>query len=363
MNSKNIISTNYNHNKENSVILHILSSNSYSGAENVAISIINNMKKKLPNTKFIYASPIGSIQERLIENDIVYAPIEKMNMHNIKKLIQTYSPHIVHAHDFRASFFSSLLKKNYKLIIHIHNNTPFIRKRCLKSLIFLYSIKKADKVLTVSNSIEKEYVYKKSFKDKLYMIGNPVNLNSIRKQSSAFAVAENYDIIFLGRLSEPKNPLKFLNLIAILKESFPDIKVAMIGDGELRNIVSEQISKLGLNSNVFLLGFLNNPFPYLKNAKLMLMPSLWEGFGLVAVEALSLGVPVVSSNAGGLPDIITDKCGKVCIEDNDYINEITQLLTNSNYLSNKKNEALKRAIELENNGKYYDNITELYKNQ
>ena len=57
------------------------------------------------------------------------------------------------------------------------------------------------------------------------------------------------------------------------------------------------------------------------------MPSLWEGFGLAAVEALTLGLPVVCSGAGGLCDIVNDSCGKICKTLDEYVSELVAMPT------------------------------------
>lgn len=78
-----------------------------------------------------------------------------------------------------------------------------------------------------------------------------------------------------------------------------------------RDKYGARIEELGLVHVIRLYGFQKNPYIYLKQAKVMCMPSKWEGFGLAAVEALALGKPVIAAPVGGLNDIINDNCGKL----------------------------------------------------
>jgi len=109
-----------------------------------------------------------------------------------------------------------------------------------------------------------------------------------------------------------------------------------------------------------LTGYLENPYGYLKNSKLICIPSIWEGFGLVAVEAMALGIPVVASSVGGLKDIVNDECGKLCSQLDQYSEEIVRLLNDEDYHKSKSENCFKRALELANIEKYCDNIKKIY---
>ena len=135
-------------------VLHVLATSSFSGAENVACDIILNLSNKY---RLVYCSPRGNIEKKLKNKNIEYIPIKKLNLKEIKTVIKKYNPDIIHAHDYRTAFLCSLVKKRKKLIIHLHNNSPWLKKICINSFIFLYSAIKADSILIVSDSIKNEY--------------------------------------------------------------------------------------------------------------------------------------------------------------------------------------------------------------
>jgi glycosyltransferase involved in cell wall biosynthesis len=140
----------------------------------------------------------------------------------------------------------------------------------------------------------------------------------------------------------------------------PDLTVSIVGDGELRKEFEDKIAEYKLQDNITLYGFQENPYPYIKAAKVMCMPSAWEGFGLAAVEALALGKPVVASPVGGLKDIITEQSGYLCKEKEEFVASIERLLTEETLYKQKSKGALIRANELGNMKEYGNVILSVY---
>jgi len=338
-------------------ILHILASNKYSGAENVVCQIINLFNND-SNIQMAYSSPDGDIKETLKEKNIEFIPMKKLCISEIKRIVKEYNPDVIHSHDFTASVLSCFINK--PIISHIHNNSPWIKKYCLYSFVYGLSCLVYKQILTVSNSVMDEFVFGKNFKNKSIVIGNPISVKEIYSKIDHVQEKSRYDIVFLGRITEPKNPLFFLDIVYDCYKKNKNLKVVMIGDGEMTDEVDEKIAEKGLQNVIYRTGFLKNPYNILSKSRLLCIPSLWEGFGLVAVEALALNKPVVASNVGGLPDIVTDDCGKLCTSLNDYTEEITKLLTDENYYNIKSKKAYKRAEMLDNINVYKKKLYELY---
>lgn len=335
-------------------IMHLLNSNRYSGAENVVLQIIRNSPESI---EAYYVSPRGEIEETLRREGINYLLIDKLSVHTIKESIKKIKPDIIHAHDYTASILSSMCFSNAKIISHLHNNAPWIKKICTYSVAYGLSTIVYSKILTVSDSIENEYVFSKFIRKKIQCIGNPINLHTIIEKSEEYKVEQTYDMVFIGRLTEAKNPEMLVEIIKKLIDLKKGIKIAIVGDGQLYTNVKK---KLESYDNVKMYGFKSNPYPILKNAKVLCLPSKWEGFGLVAVEAMALGVPVVCSGAGGLKDLINDSCGKICNNSDEYIEEISLLLDNREYYDIKSKAAFCRAKDLDNIDSYMNRVIMCY---
>ena len=339
-------------------VLHVLNTGKYSGAENVAITIISSMK----DVEFAYASLNGPIVEILKDNNILYYPIgeQKINIRKLKKAIVDFRPDIIQAHDFTSGIKTVMTCEGVPIINHIHCNVPWLQKICIKSLSFLLFSCFYKKIILVSDSIIDEYVFRKIINRKCIVVGNPIDTDKIKQKSYSEENKEESDVIFLGRMSEEKNPLLFIDIICQVAKRIPDIKAVMIGSGALEKIVEQKIIEKGLRENIQLYCFMQNPYGLMKNSKILCVPSSWEGFGLSAAEALALSKPVVAANVGGLKTIINESCGFLCDDISQYVDAIIELIENESCYQKKKQGAINRANELENLNEYIENIYSIY---
>ena len=338
-------------------VMHILCTGEYSGAESVAITIINSLKGKADS---VYVSPSGIICDILAENGIPHYSVDKVSVVNIKKAIKDISPDIIHAHDHTAGTVCALAAGNIPVINHLHNNSLWTKKINIRSLIFGLSCLRFKKILTVSDSVMNDYILGRMFSKKSAVVGNPFDYCKVFDSAQTAEIKEYSDILFLGRLMEPKNPLMFIDIIFELKKTFKDIKGAIVGEGIMRPQVEKAIMEKGLENNIKMYGFLKNPYGMIKNAKVVCVPSVWEGFGYAALEGLALGKPVVAKNVGGLPNIVNNECGMICEKPAEFVNSLTALLKDDNLWKEKSKNAVVTAKKFDDIENYSKNILNSY---
>ena len=116
---------------------------------------------------------------------------------------------------------------------------------------------------------------------------------------------------------------------------------------------------MDLENNIKTKGFLENPFPYLKNSKLLIMPSKVEALGLSAGQAMVLGVPVIASNVGGLKDFINDSNGRLCSDINDFVTVIESIL-NDPIVYNEVSVGAQKEKKYFCSEKYMERLREIY---
>lgn len=314
-------------------VMHLLTSNSFSGAENVVCQIIDIFRKSFGNKyEMVYVSPKGPIGEILNNRGVSYFGINKLTPGEVRKAIDEIKPDIVHAHDMRASVVASM-STNLPIISHIHNNNFNSRKISAKSVLYYLCSRKYKHIFWVSKAAFEGFNFHSKLYDKSTILYNVIDGERIELLSNEGCQFEKYDIVYLGRLTYPKNPERLIGIIEKVYQEKNDLKVAIIGNGELFDDISKLIKEKELSECIDMLGFQNNPFPILKNAKVLLMSSRWEGTPMCVLEALSLGIPIVSTPADGIAEVISDGV--------------------DGYLSDKDELLAKKALEIINNEKKF----------
>lgn len=342
-------------------VMHLLQSPHFSGAENVVCQIIKLFKND-KDIEMIYCSQDGSIRDALEERNIQFFPLYGFTVDAVKKAIREIQPDIIHAHDMRASLFAALTCKNIPLVSHIHNNAFDSRGFSFKSCAYLLAGLKAKKIFWVSQSAFKGYCFHSFFKAKSEVLYNIIDIDELYERTERDTNLYRYDVIFLGRLSEPKNPLRIVDVLKIAALKIPDIQAAVVGTGELEQSLKEYIRLNNMENRIELLGYKSNPLKILRDAKLMIMTSLWEGTPMCALEAMALGTPIVSTPVDGLKDLIENDVNGYLSNDNHELGKkIVEYLADKDKLLKMSQKQIECARKWNDKIKYKQRIVEAYK--
>ncbi len=319
-------------------VLHILNSYSLGGAEQIAVEIINYMSMNGHTFGYCCLSG-GNINEYINQDKTKLFLLDKLTKKNIKKVIKEFCPDLIHAHDFTASMITSW-STNIPIVSHIHHNAAWIGRINLKTLVYNFFSYKFKKIIFVSNITEKQYVFHEKIKNKSIVIPNMINKERIVSLSQKNVNHSVFDIVFVGRLEVPKNPLRFITIFEnVSKKLNFKITGAIIGQGSLSEQCRKRIEETSIK-NLEMLGFKENPYPFIKNSKVLCVTSSFEGYGLVAQEAKILGTPVVANAVGGLCDLVNNDTGFLFHNDDEAVKEILNLLTDKEYYDTKHNNCI-----------------------
>lgn len=336
-------------------ILHLLKSDRFSGAESVALTIMD----LFPEAETIYASADGPIRRVVEQRGHRFYALQDTSAKGVRAAVEELQPDLIHAHDFSMASSAAWSTGTIPVVAHLHNNPPWLKKPHPKSLVFALSLPKIRQVISVSSSVEEEYLFRALLKGKNTVVGNVVDAEHVKHCAEEPCAAAPVDLVFLGRLCEPKNPLMFCRIVNEVKKCYPNVSARMIGDGELRSQVETYLRESGLEQAVELVGFQSNPYQYLTKSRIMLMPSSWEGFGLAAVEGLLLGKPVLCSGAGGLKDIVDESCGAICTTEVEYAAAVDKILQSDVYTVISQN-AVERSRKFTDLVAYKNKIENVY---
>jgi len=121
----------------------------------------------------------------------------------------------------------------------------------------------------------------------------------------------NQTFICVGRLCPQKGQVQIPQAVAELRDEFPDMKVILVGDGESRKDVEEEISRCDVSAQIEIKGWRPNMEvrQMISDARVLLLPSYAEGLPVVIMEALALERPVISTYIAGIPELVDETCG------------------------------------------------------
>ena len=168
---------------------------------------------------------------------------------------------------------------------------------------------KMDKIIFVSNDAKTGFDSLFHLSAEKYAVHyNIIDADRIRRLSQMCTAEQKkrFTICMLGRLNTQKRHDRAISVAKTLKELGYDFELWIIGDGELREKIENQINEAGLQDVVKLKGFINPPYSMLAQADIFLNTSEAEGFSLVVAEAFCLGIPVVSTNVSGPRELLGD---------------------------------------------------------
>lgn len=210
-----------------------------------------------------------------------------------------------------ANIVNIFSKTEDKIIVSIRN---FMSKssKGFYGKLYNYLIKKfynrADILVVVSKGVRGDLIKNYGIKEnKIKIIYNLYDLEKIQNlakeeiEDKYKRIFNNPVIINVGRLTKQKGQWHLIRAFKKVKEKITNIRLVILGQGELDGYLKKIVEELNLNKDVYFLGFLKNPFKFISKSTMFVFPSLFEGFPNALVEAMACGIPVISSDCKSGP--------------------------------------------------------------
>ena len=234
----------------------------------------------------------------------------------VTKIYQEFQFDLIHAHVALPDGFSAMMLSeicNRPFIVTVHGEdlriTLYRSKGCKNALYDVF--KNAKRVITVSNKLKKIAKANIGFIEKIMVIGNGVFVNNLTHDTNKIKT-KNYlnqkNIFSVSNLITSKGIDFNLQAVALLIDKYPDLKYQIIGDGPEKDCLKKLAVDLGINDRVEFLGRLAHKevIKYMAKADIFSLPSWNEGFGVVYIEAMSQGRPVIGCKGEGIEDFVED---------------------------------------------------------
>lgn len=335
--------------------------------ENLTYELINRGHEITVVSLYDYHSPIT---ERMKQNNVRLIFLNKKKgihldiFRQLRNVIKEYNPDIIHTHLYILKYVALASSGLGKIgIVHTVHNIAEKENGSVDRKInkLLFRIGKAVPV-ALSNSIEKtiENVYG------LHKAQIPVIFNGVPLPSDVpirdFSYDERIKIINVGRYTEVKNQIALIMAVINLHKIDKRIELEIYGDGPLKAFLNTVIKENHAESFIHENGLTDNVKEKLQNADIFVLPSIYEGIPMTIIEAMGAKMPIIASNVGGIPDMITNGFdGLFCGTDSESIEKAIWTIINDKKLSREISENAFNKAEAFSSAKMAENYENLYK--
>lgn len=299
-------------------ILHISSAVSWRGGERQITYLLEGLQNKKVLTKLL--CPEGSaLADYCKKNKLPYIMLPKPSGFSLKwairvaRLIKEEKIDIIHAHDSKSHTVCVLSNTlcGIKAPVIIHRKVLFpVGKNFLSRYKYRHPCIK--EFICVSKAVEgvvKAVAPKKEFS----VINDCIDIHKFdHSQNIEYLVSHfpktngHHKIGYIAALTKEKDHITFINAAGKIHASHPDTAFFIIGDGPLKNELTEMVMKMGLLDSIIFTGFIHPVDPVIKELDLLLFTSLSEGYPSAILECFLARVLVLSSNAGGIKELVED---------------------------------------------------------
>jgi len=248
------------------------------------------------------------------------APLADLrSLHSIRHTLRELGPALVHTHTSKAGFIGRLAahQAGVPVVIHTMHEPPHnaVRNPLLRQAYIHLERRAAawaDSITTVSHANQAE-IERTSLvpPGKLRLIPLGIELEKYRAVKSPrevrqlLGISERTPLLgTVGRLEIAKGQCYLLEAMPLILEQVPTAMLVMVGEGRQRKDLETRIRKLGISGQVLMTGFRDDLYDILNAIDLFVLPSLWEGLGMVLLEAMAFKKPVVASRVGGVTDVV-----------------------------------------------------------
>jgi|TARA_X000000950_G_scaffold91379_2_gene115010 glycosyltransferase involved in cell wall biosynthesis len=254
---------------------------------------------------------------------------------DVKKILESFNPDIVHTHAFKMTSFVAGVNKNFKHVSTIHGSKKNIHPFLQSDFIFGVSEKSLGNLSLRNSQVLENWVDENRFKN--------------------FKKSEGEYALYLGRFEAVKNLQRLIKSWQNIKE-----KLLLVGDGKQKKEIISFVRFNGLENIVSIDESSDNVSKILEKAKVLIISSDREGSPKVVYEALYCGVPVLSTDCGNLKDLLPSSCVSK-IDDSDFKKLLSKWSKDFSLLKNEQRDVFTK-IKNENTLKVKaQEVLEIYK--
>ena len=249
----------------------------------------------------------GKINQYVKQHQINYVHSHLVNTDVIATMIKLFFNRKIIFISTKHGYRETILKK----VVDV-DDVSILKTKAEKEIYYYvtrFTVNKADHNYAVSNAIARLYYNLGLSKQLMPFIHHGITITAEQQtgDSSKYRLAKQ-QLVIVGRLAEYKGHRYLLEAMPAVIKKYPACKLLVIGIGAEKNALQELTKKLNIDEHVIFLDFQPNPYNYVKQSDVIILPSLFEPFGLVYIEAFALKTPVVAFDTAAGNEIMENNC-------------------------------------------------------
>jgi len=318
-------------------VLHLIGGGDVGGAKTHVLSLVKELSSYI-DVKLVSLRP-GSFAEDAramgIDVEVVKTGFFLRDVKKVVNIIKNGNYQIVHSHGAKANVISALAKLfvDFESVTTVHSDYKLdylhsIFKRMTFGVANTIALRFIDNYVAVSRNFKQMLIQRKFMPEKIYIVYNGIDLNKKVDKLTRQQMAEKYKIpvgdndILVGimaRLNPVKDIGTLIDAANIVLRTHPEVKFLLCGsdDGDEKHL-KEKVKTLGLENNILFLGHVSKPYDILQNLDINVLTSLSESFPYAILEGALLKKATISSNVGGISDLISNGKNGFLFEPRDY---------------------------------------------
>lgn len=335
-------------------VLHVINSLRLGGAEKMLTEILlENKNNSDEYSIFILNDTESFLVDKLIKAKVkIYTPKSSKfsNLLYLYKVIKSYQ--VIHSHLFPSLYIVALLSffcRNKTYIFTEHSNHNRRRDKSYYCYIERLIYSRYSSIIAISESTRLNLLkwLGPKFDSKIITITNGIDLNQFTSLNSLpvefLGTKDNFKLLMVGNFTRPKDQHTIIRALLRLPAY---VDLYLVGKGVQRAELEDLVVELSLTERVVFLGTRNDIPEVMHACDLVIQSSHWEGFGLVAVEAMAAGKVIIASNVDGLKQVV-DGYGLIFDRGSDehLASLVIKLLEDKKYMEELREKCKKRSLD------------------
>jgi len=305
---------------ESTKVLHVITTIERGGAENQLLVLAREQVVNGWDVNIIFLKGKPELAEEFAKIGVeVIFDLVNINplfqLRRMRKFLRNEYP-IIHAHLPRSELIARLAIRDHTFFVTRHNQEAFFKQipNRASRVLSRFVTARARKVIAISRSVQQFLIQEREVEDETkieivpygFKRRNRSNLQEIKSVESRPRIGT------IARLDKQKDLVTLIMAFNLVMSKFPLATLDIVGDGPERKKLLKLVHKLGIQSQVNFMGKIDDVYPFLSRLDTFVLTSKYEGFGMVLLEAIDAGAPVIASKTASIPEVLGDSFAGLC---------------------------------------------------